>query len=181
MKRGFSAGSSVIMADMEDKKLEEEEEDEEDSPFPEVRCAVSNLDDPTMPCMTVRMWLIGLILSLVGGACNVFFNFRQPAPTVIPLVLLLISFPIGKFAAYITPIRTWRLPKWLGGVEIHLNPGPFNVKEHVLIYIMANGELSPLLQRLLLALTDVLNFAATLVATFVFRRVARCVRRLLIL
>ncbi|KAH7098305.1 OPT-domain-containing protein [Auriculariales sp. MPI-PUGE-AT-0066] len=140
MKRAFSAGSSISGAP-DDKKHDEEDEDE-DSPYPEVRCAVSNLDDTTMPCMTLRMWVIGMILCLVAGSVNVFFNFRQPAPSVIPLVLLLISFPIGKFVAYIMPIRTFRLPRWLGGIEIALNPGPFNVKEHVLIYIMANVSIT---------------------------------------
>jgi OPT family oligopeptide transporter len=72
------------------------------------------------------------------SAFNVFFNFRQPAPTVVPLALLLISYPIGKFAAYTLPITVYRLPQWLGGLELSLNPGPWNIKEHVLVYIMAN-------------------------------------------
>jgi hypothetical protein len=40
---------------------------EEDSPFPEVRASVSNIDDPEMPVMTVRMWVIGLTLCLIAG------------------------------------------------------------------------------------------------------------------
>jgi OPT family small oligopeptide transporter len=116
---------------------------EEDSPFPEVRASVSNIDDPEMPVMTLRMWLIGLILCLVGGSLNTFFNFRQPAPTVSPLVLLIISYPIGKFFAFVLPINTYRLPRWLGGLEFSLNPGPWNIKEHVLVYIMANVAIGP--------------------------------------
>lgn len=41
--------------------------DEEDSPFPEVRASVSNVDDPEMPAMTIRMWVIGLLLCMVAG------------------------------------------------------------------------------------------------------------------
>ena len=68
--------------------MDAESDIDEDSPYPEVRVSVSNIDDTSMPCMTLRMWCIGLILCIVGGAVNVFFHFRQPAPTVIPLVLL---------------------------------------------------------------------------------------------
>lgn len=40
---------------------------DEDSPFPEVRASVSNIDDPEMPVMTLRMWIIGLLLCLIAG------------------------------------------------------------------------------------------------------------------
>lgn len=40
--------------------------EEEDSPFPEVRASVSNIDDPDMPAMTIRMWFVGLFLCLVS-------------------------------------------------------------------------------------------------------------------
>ncbi|KIJ66008.1 hypothetical protein HYDPIDRAFT_110132 [Hydnomerulius pinastri MD-312] len=116
---------------------------EEDSPFPEVRASVSNIDDPEMPVTTLRMWVIGLILCMVGGSMNVFFNFRQPAPSVSPLALLIISYPIGKLFAFILPITTYRLPRWLGSIEFSLNPGPWNIKEHVLVYIMANVAIGP--------------------------------------
>ncbi|KIY53033.1 OPT superfamily oligopeptide transporter [Fistulina hepatica ATCC 64428] len=136
--------------------------DEEDSPFPEVRASVSNVDDPDMPALTVRAWIVGLLLCLVSGAMNTFFNFRQPAPTVIPLALLLISYPMGKLLAFVFPIRTFRidLPRvpaqWVPAglrralvaatikrtIEFSLNPGPWNIKEHVLVYIMSNVSIS---------------------------------------
>lgn len=115
---------------------------EEDSPFPEVRASVSNIDDPEMPAMTLRMWLIGLVLCMTASAMNLFFNFRQPAPSVSPLALLLICYPIGKFLAFVLPITTYRLPRYLGSYEFSLNPGPWNIKEHVLVYIMANVAIS---------------------------------------
>lgn len=104
---------------------------------------MSNIDDPEMPAMTFRMWTIGLVLCMVSTALNVFFNFRQPAPSVVPLVLLLISYPVGKFMAFTLPIKTYRLPRWLGLLEICFNPGPWNIKEHVLVYIMANVSVGP--------------------------------------
>lgn len=112
--------------------------EEEDSPYPEVRASVSNIDDPDMPALTLRMWFIGLTLLIFSCALNVFFNFRYPAPSIVPSTLLLISYPIGKFLAFTLPITTYRLPRFLGSVEFSLNPGPWNIKEHVLVYIMAN-------------------------------------------
>jgi hypothetical protein len=34
-------------------------DDEEDSPYPEVRASVSNIDDVDMPTLTFRVWFIG--------------------------------------------------------------------------------------------------------------------------
>jgi hypothetical protein len=97
----------------------------------------------------------------------VFFNFRQPAPTIVPLALLLVSYPFGKFLAFTLPITTYRIPMphlpssflpilqpsfapfrlivnllrpltYPRVVEFSLNPGPWNIKEHVLVFIMAN-------------------------------------------
>lgn len=119
-----------------------EEDEDEDSPYPEVRASVSNIDDPEMPTTTVRMWIIGLVLVIVAGSANVFFNFRAPAPGIVSNVLLLVAHPLGKLVAYAMPIRTYRLPRWLpwrlGGYEFSLNPGPWNIKEHALVYMMAN-------------------------------------------
>ena len=42
-------------------------DEDEDSPYPEVRASVSNIDDPEMPAMTPRMWFIGLTLTLASG------------------------------------------------------------------------------------------------------------------
>lgn len=67
-----------------------------------------------------------------------------PFPHLHPSYRLL-SYPAGKFAAYMLPIATYRIPfpARLGGpLHLSLNPGPWNIKEHVLVYIMSNGELS---------------------------------------
>ncbi|OCH90572.1 oligopeptide transporter [Obba rivulosa] len=111
---------------------------EEDSPYPEVRASVSNIDDPEMPTLTLRMWVTGLVLTIIAGAANTFFNFRQPAPSIMSTLLLLASHPIGKLFAYWLPITTYRLPRVLGGGEFSLNPGPWNIKEHTLVVMMAN-------------------------------------------
>ena len=67
-----------------------------------------------------------------------FFNFRAPAPIISTNVITLSAHPLGKFLAFTLPITAYRLPRWLGGYEFSMNPGPWNIKEHALVYMMAN-------------------------------------------
>ncbi|PPR08054.1 hypothetical protein CVT24_010853 [Panaeolus cyanescens] len=102
---------------------------DDESPYPEVRSAVANTDDPDMPVSTFRTWVIGLAWAILLPGLNQFFFFRFPSVTINGLVAQLLAFPIGRAAAAF-------LPNWkIFGVSI--NPGPFTVKEHVLITIMA--------------------------------------------
>ena len=117
-------------------------EEEEDSPYAEVRASVSNIDDPEMPTMTFRVWFLGLTLVFISASINTLFNFRYPAPWFLPSLVLLIAYPFGKALALILPTRTWVFPGIFGG-KFSLNPGPFNIKEHVLIYMMANVGAAP--------------------------------------
>lgn len=55
---------------------------EDDSPYPEVRSAVSNTDDPEMPVNTLRVWVLGIIFAMVIPGLNQFFFFRYPAVTI---------------------------------------------------------------------------------------------------
>lgn len=62
------------------RSAEESDDQEEDSPYPEVRASVSNVDDPEMPCLTFRMWFVGITVCLVLSCANMFFYLRNPAP-----------------------------------------------------------------------------------------------------
>ncbi|KDQ52977.1 hypothetical protein JAAARDRAFT_137861, partial [Jaapia argillacea MUCL 33604] len=103
---------------------------DEDSPYPEVRCAVANTDDLDMPASTFRTWVLGLTWAVLLPGINQFFFFRYPSVGVGGTIAQLVTFPIGRaWAAY--------MPHWkFFGVSI--NPGPFTIKEHVLITIMAS-------------------------------------------
>ncbi|KAI0776983.1 small oligopeptide transporter [Trametes elegans] len=102
---------------------------EDDSPYPEVRSAVANTDDIGMPVNTLRAWTIGLIWAIIIPGMNQFFYFRYPSVTVGGIVAQLLSFPIGRlWARFVPNVKVF-------GVSI--NSGPFTVKEHVLITIMA--------------------------------------------
>lgn len=43
---------------------------EEDSPYPEVRAAVANTDDPDIPVNTLRVWIIGLMWAILIPGLN---------------------------------------------------------------------------------------------------------------
>ncbi|KAH7342068.1 OPT oligopeptide transporter protein-domain-containing protein [Rhizoctonia solani] len=124
-------------------EYEPQYEEDEDSPYPEVRASVSNIDDPEMPALTFRVWFMGIVMCTIAAGANTFFNFRYPAPSLAPLIMLLLSYPIGKFLAFALPITDYQFPRWLGGGSFSFNPGPFNIKEHVLLYIMSNVATTP--------------------------------------
>jgi hypothetical protein len=52
---------------------------EDESPYVEVRSAVANTDDPTMPSSTFRAWVVGLIWAIIIPGANQFFFFRYPS------------------------------------------------------------------------------------------------------
>jgi len=103
---------------------------DDESPYPEVRSAVANTDDPDMPVTTVRTWVFGIIWAIIIPGLNQFFFFRFPGVTITAIVAQLLSFPCGRVAAAYVP--NWKV------FGVSLNPGPFTVKEHVLITIMAS-------------------------------------------
>jgi hypothetical protein len=55
---------------------------EDESPYPEVRAAVSNTDDMEMPAGTFRSWIIGLFWAIFIPGLNQFFHFRYPSVTI---------------------------------------------------------------------------------------------------
>ena len=82
---------------------------EDDSPYPEVRSAVANTDDPSIPVSTLRSWVIGLIFAIVMSGLNQFFFFRYPSVTIGNVSLFHKSFaPHRKFSALLPPLQ-WTL------------------------------------------------------------------------
>ncbi|KXT06362.1 hypothetical protein AC578_9203 [Pseudocercospora eumusae] len=116
--------------------IEEEYTIESDnSPYPEVRANVPNMDDPALPVNTLRMWFLGCAFALIGSGINSFFSVHYPSVTITSLVTQLISFPAGCGLALILPMKTIRI----FGYRICINPDRnFNVKEHTVITIMSN-------------------------------------------
>ncbi|KAK2674530.1 Oligopeptide transporter, OPT superfamily [Fusarium oxysporum f. sp. vasinfectum] len=91
-------------------------------------------DDPTLPCLTLRMWTIGIAFCLVGSGVNTLYTLRFPSISLSQSAIQFLAYPVGKAWEY-------AIPDWgftLFGKRHSLNPGPFNHKENILIYILAN-------------------------------------------
>ncbi|KAJ8142429.1 hypothetical protein OY671_004424 [Metschnikowia pulcherrima] len=103
---------------------------DDDSPFPEVRAAVPSTDDVSLPQNTLRVWVLGLMLTTVGSAMNMLFSLHSPTFTITSFVTSILAYPIGKAWARFVPC--WRI------FGVSINPGPFNIKEHTLITVMSS-------------------------------------------
>ncbi|KAF8970829.1 oligopeptide transporter [Flammula alnicola] len=98
---------------------------DDDSPYPEVRSAVANTDDPEIPVSTIRSWVIGVAWSVLIPGLNQFFYMRYPSVTIGGIVAQLLSFPIGRaWARYVPNAKI---------CGMSLNPGPFTIKEHLTV------------------------------------------------
>ncbi|KAL5719026.1 OPT superfamily [Ranunculus cassubicifolius] len=111
-------------------------EEEENSPVKQVALTVSTADDPTLPVLTFRMWVLGTLSCVLLSFLNQFFWYRKEPLTITAISAQIAVVPLGHLmASTITKRIFFKGTKW----EFTLNPGPFNVKEHVLITIFANS------------------------------------------
>lgn len=109
----------------------------ENSPVEEVALTVPTTDDPNMPVFTFRMWTLGLLSCIILAFLNQFFSYRTEPLGISAVSAQIASLPLGRLMAAVLPTRKFRVPftTW----EWSMNPGPFNIKEHVLITIFANA------------------------------------------
>ena len=83
---------------------------------------------------TVRAWVLGMLLTTIASGLNALFALRQPAITITSLTVQLVAYPLGVGWYYAMPKRKFHL----FGKSFTLNNGPFNMKEHTIIVVMAN-------------------------------------------
>ncbi|KAI1173495.1 OPT family small oligopeptide transporter [Nemania sp. FL0916] len=105
----------------------------DESPYEEVRAAVQNVDGGEV-ANTIRAWIIGLLFVTVVSGANMLLSMRTPAINFPAIVTLLLSYPVGCLWAATMPTRVFNT----FGVKWTLNTGPFTIKEHVVITLMAN-------------------------------------------
>ncbi|CAN1336925.1 Oligopeptide transporter 3 [Linum perenne] len=105
----------------------------------EVALVVPETDDPTLPVMTFRSWFLGITCCTLLIFLNTFFTYRTQPLTISAILMQIAVLPIGKFMARVLPTRDFNL---FGIWKFTLNPGPFNMKEHVIITIFANCGVS---------------------------------------
>ncbi|KAG6486908.1 hypothetical protein ZIOFF_055489 [Zingiber officinale] len=118
------------------KEEETGEEVPENSPVEQVALTVPVEDDPSTPALTFRMWVLGTVSCVLLSFLNQFFWYRKEPLSITAISAQIAVVPLGHLmAATITDRVFFRGSRW----EFTLNPGPFNIKEHVLITIFANS------------------------------------------
>ena len=74
--------------------------------------------------LTIRMWVISVVFSLIGCGLNTLFTLRNPSISIDKPTALLLAFPVGRLWDLCVPNYTmtiWRR-------TFSLNPHPFNTK-----------------------------------------------------
>ncbi|OVA02186.1 Oligopeptide transporter [Macleaya cordata] len=119
-------------------KVNEEPSPDDRYPVEEVALVVPETDDPSLPVMTFRAWFLGLTSCTLLIFLNTFFTYRTQPLTISSILMQIGVLPVGKFMASTLPKREFKVL----GRSFSLNPGPFNMKEHVIITIFANCGVS---------------------------------------
>ncbi|SJL04672.1 related to OPT1-high-affinity glutathione transporter [Armillaria ostoyae] len=90
---------------------------------------ISTRDDPDLPIVTFRAIFLGFGLSAFSSVLATIYTFKPQNASVSQLFCLIIAYVLGTGMAGLIPSSGyWR----------YLNPGPFNIKEHTAIVIMAS-------------------------------------------
>jgi OPT family small oligopeptide transporter len=96
--------------------------------------AAVRAEDGEEPANTLRAWILGFFFVTVSSGVNMLLSMRSPAITIPVVAILLLVYPIGCFWARVMPTRTFHT----FGLAWSLNPGPFNIKEHTVVTLMAS-------------------------------------------
>ncbi|TFK90092.1 OPT oligopeptide transporter [Polyporus arcularius HHB13444] len=90
---------------------------------------ISAEDDPGLPVLTFRTVFLGVGLSAFTSVLSTIYTFKPQNASVSQLFCLIIAYMLGTAMHCTSPSA---------GVFKYLNPGPFNIKEHTAIVIMAS-------------------------------------------
>ncbi|PSR83037.1 hypothetical protein PHLCEN_2v5841 [Hermanssonia centrifuga] len=90
---------------------------------------LSTRDEPELQSLTFRTFFLGLGFSAFGAVLAQIYYFKPQTLLVSTLFLLVISYWFGT---------VWHMALPSHGIFKWINPGPFNIKEHVAIIIMSS-------------------------------------------
>ncbi|KAH9939462.1 OPT oligopeptide transporter [Amylocystis lapponica] len=90
---------------------------------------LSTKDDTELAAVTFRTIFLGLGFSAFGAVLAQIYYFKPQTLSVSVLLLLVLSYWFGNGMHHFLPSK---------GVFRYINPGPFNIKEHVAIIIMSS-------------------------------------------
>ncbi|KAK0566916.1 hypothetical protein OC844_000514 [Tilletia horrida] len=169
---GARAGAGKSAKNKEDEEDEEDDDDDDDLDLPElsygleedsiplrsagagkrtgdgpdeladdnpVRKVVPETDDPSLPSLTFRVFLIGTFLCVLGAAVAQTFFYKSNSPSFSSYFVILVSLPTGRWLARVLPPKIVHVP-FFGSFS--LNPGPFSIKEHLLIAVLTSSGAS---------------------------------------
>lgn len=100
-----------------------------------VRRVVSLHDDTALPTITFRYFLLSFIFVLPGAFLSQMVCFRTTSAPYSIFFVQIASNYAGEWLAATLPAWEIRIP--FTNLGFNLNPGPFSVKEHVLVVICA--------------------------------------------
>ena len=96
---------------------------------------VPKTDDVNVPSFTIRVFILGTLWNILLATGNSILAFRT-TPFIIPIsVATLLAYPMGILMARVLSKHLYQT----FGVQWSFNPGPFSVKEHALITIIASA------------------------------------------
>ncbi|KAI9331414.1 OPT oligopeptide transporter protein-domain-containing protein [Zopfochytrium polystomum] len=139
LRSSQASDSGVKTSEHVDRFDLEKQPDADNSSFVDDLDILPKTDDTSLPALTFRTWLLGSIFCLILAVVNTTFSFRTNSFVVSPYIAVILSFPMGIFLANTLPTRKFKVFGW----EFSFNPGPFNYKEHTLIYVFASTGASP--------------------------------------
>jgi hypothetical protein len=104
---------------------------------------VPTTDDPTLPTLTLRVWVVGIIGCIILSFVSVLTSFRQNPVDIPDFAIILVCYSLGKLMAAMMPNKLMRIPRTK--IIFALNPGPFSIKEHILCFtIFTSGSGIPM-------------------------------------
>ncbi|KAJ5764232.1 hypothetical protein N7533_002913 [Penicillium manginii] len=110
---------------------EESHDDPEIAALPlQVRQLINLTDDPTLPTITFRYFVLAAIFVIPGAFLSQLSYFRTTSASYSVFFVQIACHYAGHFLARVLPAWTIRLPGTSRGFS--LNPGPWSIKEHVL-------------------------------------------------
>lgn len=101
----------------------------------QVRQIINLTDDPTLLTITFRYFVLSALFVIPGAFLSQMSHFRTTSAPYSVFFVQIACHYVGHFLAKILPAWTVRLPgtSW----SFNLNPGPWSIKEHVLVTVTA--------------------------------------------
>ena len=133
--------SASIYADEDGPREGDGDDDPELRDIPwAVRRVVSLHDNPHLPTLTFRYFLLTFLFVAPGAFLSQLSSFRTTASPYSVFFVQIASNYAGLWLADLLPQKRVKIP--FTGYGFDLNPGPWSVKEHVLVTISAAYFLS---------------------------------------